>query len=208
LLSESRPNVFNKLLQPALEKVIEQEKQLPRHHNQTFDYVAFFSINIFYFTTDIKSLRLFMETILNKGLLPPALNLCQVPYTTFGEAFERFSVSLFQEVFEHLLTTLKFKCIPELEALGKLYCIDGSLFPVITKMLWAEYTTKHQALKLHLILDLNHMLPVNFIIGFFQFEFPSSFERLAYGRYYLHGRRGYMCFKLFDDIQKALSFFV
>jgi len=29
-------------------------------------------------------------------------------------------------------------------------CIDGSLFPVISSMLWAAYTTHHQALKLHL----------------------------------------------------------
>jgi hypothetical protein len=208
LLEESKPSVFNKLLQPALEKVIEQGKQLPRHHNQTFDYVAFFRLLIFYLTSDIKSLRLFIETILNKGLLSPGLNLCPVPYTTFGEAFERFSVSLFREVFEHLLTTLKFKCIPELEALGKLYCIDGSLFPVITKMLWAEYTTKHQALKLHLCLDLNHMLPVNFIIGSGNSsERQALRDMLEAGITYI-ADRGYMCFKLFDEIQKALSFFV
>lgn len=68
-------------------------------------------------------------------------------YTTFGEAFERFSVSLFQKIFEHLLTTLKYKSIPELETLGKRYCVDGSLFAVITSMLWAKYTEKHQAMK-------------------------------------------------------------
>ena len=208
LLEENKPSVFNKLLQPALEKVIEQGKQLPRHHNQTFDYVAFFRLLIFYFTSDIKSLRLLINTFLNKGLLPPALNLCSVPYTTFGEAFERFSVSLFIDVFEHLLTTLKFKCIPELDTLGKLYCIDGSLFPVIKNMLWAKYTEKHQALKLHLCLDLNHMLPVNFIIGpGNSSERQALRDMLEAGITYI-ADRGYMCFKLFDEIQEALSFFV
>ena len=71
-------------------------------------------------------------------------------------------------------------------------------------MLWAEYTTKHQALKLHLILDLNHMLPVNFFIGS-----GNSSERQALRDWLTVGityiaDRGYMCFKLFDDIQKAL----
>ena len=107
LLEVRSPNLFNKLLQPALEKVLEQERQLSHHHNQTFDYAMFFRILIYYFTTDIKSLRLFINTILNKGLLSPALELTPVPYTTFGEAFERFEVSLFQEVFEHLAAGLK-----------------------------------------------------------------------------------------------------
>jgi hypothetical protein len=165
LREESKPSVFKKLLQPALEKVEKQKRQLPRHPNQTYDYLSFFRALIFYFTTDVKSLRLFTNTYLNKGLLSPSLGLQKVAYTTFGEAFERFSISLFIDVFEHLLTTLKYKSIPELEALGKLYCIDGSLFPVITSMLWAEYTEKHQALKLHLCFEQGSMIPVKFIIG-------------------------------------------
>jgi hypothetical protein len=130
LREESKPSVFKKLLQPALGKVKEQEQRLPRHHNQTYNYSAFFRALIFYLTTEIKSLHSFIDTYLNNGLLPETLELRKVPYTTFGEAFERFDVTLFQEIFEHLLTTLKFKCIPELETLGKLYCIDGSLLEV------------------------------------------------------------------------------
>jgi hypothetical protein len=44
---ESKPSVFNKLLQPALEKVVGQGQQLSPHHNQPFDYVAFFRLLIF-----------------------------------------------------------------------------------------------------------------------------------------------------------------
>ena len=165
LHKESKPSVFNKLLEPALEKVNEQAQKLPYHHNQTYDYLAFFRSLIYFFTTDIPSLNLFINTYLKKGLLPPALGLQVVAYTTFGEAFERFSVSLFREVFEHLLETLKWKGIPELEAFGKLYCIDGSLFQVIINMFRSEYTSNHKALKLHLCFELNRMVPVNFIIG-------------------------------------------
>jgi len=32
-------------------------------------------------------------------------------------------------------------------------------------MLWAAYTTHHQALKLHLCFELNRMIPVDFWIG-------------------------------------------
>jgi len=48
---------------------------------------------------------------------------------------ERFSPRLFQAVFQHLLSTVSFKAIPELATLGTVCCIDGSLFPVISSML-------------------------------------------------------------------------
>jgi len=31
------------------------------------------------------------------------------------------------------------EAIPEIESLGVIYCIDGSLFPTMSSMLWAEY---------------------------------------------------------------------
>jgi hypothetical protein len=75
-------------------------------------------------------------------------------------------------------------------------------------MLWASYTEKHQALKLHLCFDLNRMLPVNFIIGSGNFRYRQALrDMLEAGVTYI-ADRGYMCFQLFDDIQKALSFFV
>jgi len=95
---------------------------------------------------------------LNNGLLPSALNLRPVPYSTIKEAFDRFSVKLFKEVFQYLLDNLPFKHLPESAKLGKLYCIDGSIFPVISSMQWAEYTSKSQAFKMHLCLELNRIL--------------------------------------------------
>ena len=75
LNKESKPSVFNKFLQPALEKVNEQTRNLRRNHNQTYDYPAFFRALIYFFTTDISSLNLFINTYLKKGLLPAALGL-------------------------------------------------------------------------------------------------------------------------------------
>ncbi len=66
-------------------------------------------------------MKLLINGLLNKGLLPNELELRQVPYSTFSDAFERFSPELFRAVFQHLLQTLHFKKIPELMALGTLY---------------------------------------------------------------------------------------
>ncbi len=71
-----------------------------------------------------------------------------MPRSTFNEAFERFSPDLFRAVFVFLLGTLTLQTVPELAALGVFYCIDGSLFPTLRSMRWAEYKTTCQAVKL------------------------------------------------------------
>jgi hypothetical protein len=75
-------------------------------------------------------------------------------------------------------------------------------------MLWAEYTSKHQALKLHLCFELNRMIPVNFIIGSGNSSERQALKTMLEGGITYIADRGYMCFQLFHDIQEALSFFV
>jgi len=118
--------VFDQLLEPVDEFVQKQDSELLKHPNQKFRYYDFFRLLMYFFISGGKSLKLFLKTDLNKGLLPTTLRLRPVAYSTFGEAFERFEVFNFQAVFQHLLKTGPFKQIPELAALGKLYCIDGS----------------------------------------------------------------------------------
>ncbi|MCP4935343.1 MAG: transposase, partial [bacterium] len=188
------PTVFDQLLEPVDEFVRNQDRELPKHHNQKFSYYDFFRLLMYFFVSEGKSLKLFIVTKLNKGLLAETLQLRPVPYSTFGEAFERFPVTLFQAVFQHLLSTVAFRAIPELTALGRLYCIDGSLFPVISSMLWAEYTSKHPSLKLHLCFELNRMLPVEFLVTAANFsEREALLNMLKSGITYI-ADRGYMSF--------------
>ena len=84
---------------------------------------------IYYFVSGSKSLKLLINTQLNLGLLPAALGLQPVPYSTCQEAFERFSPRLFQAVFQHLLTTVSFKAIPELAAFGTVIALTGRCSP-------------------------------------------------------------------------------
>ena len=200
--------VFDQILEPLEDFVRNQDQELPKHPNQKFGYYDFFRLLMYFFVSEGKSLRLFIDTLLNKGLVPKNLHLRVVPYSTFGEAFERFSVNLFQEVFQYLLSTVPFKQIPELAALGTLYCIDGSLFPVINSMLWAEYTEKHQSLKRHLCFELNRMLPVEFLVTAANFnEREALIKMLVAGITYI-GDRGYMSFKIAHEIVQAQAHFV
>jgi hypothetical protein len=203
-----QPTVFHKLLEPVKDFVKEQDHHLPKHPRQKYAYEDFFCLLIYYFASGATSLKLLVQTRLNNGLLPPELGLRPVPYSTCQEAFERFSPRLFQAVFQHLLSTVSFKAVPELASLGTLCCIDGSLFPVISSMLWAEYTGKHQALKLHLCFELNRMIPVDFWVGS-----GNSSERdalrtmLTAGVTYI-ADRGYMSFQLCSEVCQAQAHFI
>ncbi len=203
-----QPTVFDQLLEPVDDFVRNQDSELAKHHNQKFSYYDFFRLLIYFFVAEGKSLKLFIVTKLNKGLLSEALKLRRVPHSTFGEAFERFPVTLFQLVFQHLLSSVRFRSIPELAALGRLYCIDGSLFPVISSMLWAKYTSKHQALKLHLCFELNRMLPVEFLVTAANFsEREALLQMLKAGVTYI-ADRGYMSFRVCSEVVQANAHFV
>ena len=204
----SAPLIFEELISPIDEFIEKQDAGLPRHHNQKFGYYSFFRILIYFFAAGEKSLKLFITTKLNKGLLPATVNLQPVPYSTANEAFERFSINLFRDVFQYLLQTVPFKQIPELAALGTLCCIDGSLFPVINSMLWAEYTSKHQSLKLHLCLELNRMIATEFLVSAAIYsERQALIKMLKAGVTYI-ADRGYMSFALCHKVVESEAHFV
>ena len=202
------PTVFQKLLEPVERFVQEQSQQLPKHPNEKYTYEAFFRLLIYYFVSGTKSLKLLINTQLNLGLLPAALGLQPVPYSTCQEAFERFSPRLFQAVFQHLLANVSFKAIPELAAFGTVCCIDGSLFPVISSMLWAAYTSHHQALKLHLCFELNRMIPVDFWVGSGNSSERQALRRLLVAGVTYIADRGYLSFQLCADICHAQAHFL
>jgi Transposase DDE domain len=207
-VSAEQPTVFQELIEPVQDFVREQNHRLPKHRNQKYGYADFFRLLIYYFVSGTTGLKLLIQTRLNVGLLPPELGLRPVPYSTCQEAFERFSPRLFQAVFQHLLSRVSFKAVPELAALGTLCCIDGSLFPVISSMLWAEYTSKHQALKLHLCFELNRMIPVDFWVGSGNSSEREALRRLlAAGVTYI-ADRGYMSFQLCQEVCQAHAHFI
>lgn len=148
-----------------------------------------------------------IEMKLKHGRLPKRLGLQYVAYTTCYEAFERFSVTLFQDVFKYLLTQFSFKQVPELMPLGRLHCIDGSVFPVISSMLWAEYRSKHQALKLHLCFELNRMIPTAFIVTAANSSERNALLTMLEASVTSIGDRGYLSFKLCHAVVQQQAHF-
>lgn len=195
--------VFDALLAPIQAFVENQDQQRTPHHNETFSYAAFFRLLAYYVVSDIPSIALFITTSLKKGLLSPALKLPYVPRSTFNDAFERFAPDLFRAVFVFLLSSLSLQVVPEIATLGVFYCIDGSLFPTISIMQWAEYTSTSQALKLHLCFELNRMIPVDILVGSGKSSERHALRQMLTAGVTYIADRGYVCFQLFQDVLNA-----
>lgn len=207
-INYQQPSVFDKVMEPVQLFIEKQNQELTPHQLEKFSYQEFFRLLVFYFVSDIPSIALLLNTYLKKDLLSPALKLQKVPRSTFNDAFERFSPDLFKAVFFQLIKTLNLKAIPELAALGTLYCIDGSLFPILCSMMWAKYKQKCRAAKMHLCFELNRMIPVDIIVGTGNSnERDALRQMLATGVTYI-ADRGYVCFQLFHDILQAQAHLV
>lgn len=200
-----KPTVFDKFLEPVQPFVEEQGQKLTPHYNEKFPFQKFFRLLIYFFVSEYKSISLFLD-MLQKGLIPPELNLGKVPHSTFSDAFERFSSDLFKAIFISLLSTMSLKAIPELEALGILYCVDGSLFPTLACMLWAEYKKNSQAIKMHLCFELNRMIPVEIIIGSGNSSERDALLKMLKETATYIADRGYASFRVFHEIVLAKSF--
>jgi hypothetical protein len=199
---------FDKLLEPVQPFVDELAQKLTPHHNEKYFFPEFFRIMIFYFVSGIPSAKLLINGYLKEDLLQSELNLAKVPYSTFSDAFERFGPDLFKSIFISLLGSISLMSVPEFSTLGLLYCVDGSLFPTLCSMSWAEYKKNSNAIRLHLCFELNRMIPADFIIGS-----GNSSERKALRKMLTAGAtyiadRGYGSFKIFHDIKQAQAHFV
>ncbi len=204
----SNPNstTFDELLHPLEKQLAEIEESRTPHHREVLSFSAFVRLLIYYFTKrDVESGRQLLTATLSAA---PALGLQAVKRSTFFDAFQRFPVEWFVTLLATLLTTVVWKAIPELETLGTLYCVDGSLFPALATMLWAEYQTDHPAIRLHLCFELNRMLVVQFMVAEGNSNEKAALrEMLEAGVTYI-ADRGYVSFPLLTDIVTAGAHFV
>jgi hypothetical protein len=196
---------FDQLIAPIMTKVNAIEASRTIHHRESLTFAAFVRLLIYYFVTPTESGRQLLTDVLSAA---PSLGVAKVARATFFDGFNRFPVVWFQTLLGTVLRVTRWQTIPEMAVLGQLYCIDGSLFPALAKMVWAEYKSKSQAIKLHLCFELNRMIAVQFVV-----EAGNSSEREALRQMLQAGvtyiaDRGYVCFQLLADIVAAQAHFV
>lgn len=202
---EANCTTFDQLIAPIMTKVNAIEASRTVHHRESLTFAAFVRLLVYYFVTPTESGRQLLTDVLSAA---PSLGLAKVERSTFFDGFNRFPVVWFQLLLGTVLTVTSWQTIPEMAVLGQLYCIDGSLFPALTKMVWAEYKSQSQAIKLHLCFELNRMIAVQFVV-----DAGNSSEREALRQMLQAGvtyiaDRGYVCFQLLADIVAAQAYFV
>ncbi len=203
----ARPELttFEVLFAPLETPLAHHEIEHPPHHREVLAFTGFVRLLVYHFTQGCESGRQLLTDSLSAA---SELGLPQVASSTFFDAFQRFPSSWLATLLSYLLVAVAWKTIPELEALGKLYCVDGSLFPAMLNMLWAEYTSQHRAIRLHLCFELNRMLAVQFLV-----EAGNSNEKKALLKMLEAGvtymaDRGYFSYPLLAVIVAAQAFFV
>ena len=196
---------FDELCEPINSFLEQHEQDHPPHHRETLHFADFVRKLIYHFAKNCASGR---QLVTDLETAPLELELGEVKRSTFFDAFQRFPVVWFANLLAYLLAAVGWQAIPELDALGKLYCVDGSLFPALASMLWAEYTNKHQAVRLHLCFELNRMIPAHFLVDTGKSnEKKALLEMLEAGVTYI-ADRGYLSFPLLAAIVIAEACFI
>ncbi len=203
--SSPQPTTFDQLLQPLQAPLDELEAARKVHPRETLSLRAFTHLLVYYFTDAVKSGRQLLTATLSCA---PELGLRPVKRSTFFDGFNRFPVRYFQLLFGLLLSTLPLQVIPELAPLGRLLCVDGSLFPALASMYWAQYQSGCNALRLHLAFELNRMVVVEILVTSGKSNERTALrEMLEAGVTYIVDR-GYVSFPLLAQIADGGAYFV
>ena len=169
----SATTTFDELLRPLQEPLAQHARDHPPHYLEKLHFADFVRLLIYYFTAGCQSGRLLL-TDLDSAV--PELNLRPVKRATFFDAFQRFPVAWWAQLFTFVLEAVTWQAIPELAALGKLYCVDGSIFPAIATMLGAQFlvadgnSNEKRALIKMLAADVTYIADR----GYFAFYLPQA----------------------------------
>jgi hypothetical protein len=200
--------LFNILLQP-LEAVMASMSEIIDHkcNSQKLFFSDFVNKLLFGYIYPVSSLRnLVLELETND--MCRALDLTATPFSTLKDGFLRFDSKYFKQIFESVLERTVMQSVPDLEEMGSLRVIDGSLFPTLVSMSWTSYRKAKNAFKLHLSFDLNRMIPAEFWVGTGKSSERKFLESIVKAGVTYIADRGYFSFELMAKISQMEAFFV
>ena len=199
---------FNALLEPCAEFLItEGEKIDKKADSKKLFFANFFKIIVFGIVGQVKTLKL-LTTELKSSPTAKTLELVSVPYNTLRDGFHRFNYKYFEKLFSQVLQSFQYKNVPELEELGAFRLIDGSIFPTLACIFWAEYKSKKNAIKLHLSFNLNQMIPSEFLVDTGNSCERSFLKSILRESITYIADRGYFSFEVIHKISKAMAFYI
>jgi len=200
--------VFHELLRPLYPHLKEEADALKGDVETYKLSLYFFALNLLYgCIKGIKSISL-LATEIKTSPEASALGLVVASRSMYSEAFVRYDPAIFRRIFYAVLERLNFLEVPEIKTLGRLLCIDGSVFPALSTMDWACYQKAGNAIKLHLAFELNRMLPVRFLATAANASEISALRAMIEAGVTYIADRGYVSFSLFHAICEQHAYFV
>ncbi len=200
--------VFDELMSPLTNYVEQSGSKIDKKSgSKVLHFEDFLRITVFGLSIGVGSLRKLIKEL---DTNPSAILLClpKVAYSTFRDAFTRFKILYFNELYTKVLSDFDWSKVEELKNLGCLKAVDGSLFPTLRSMEWANYKSSFKALKLHLSFNLNTCCPNEFLISEGnQSERSFLIAILEQGVTYICDR-GYFSFDVLNAMNKIGALFV
>lgn len=201
-------STFDKIIEPAVPFIRENQDLLPGDQEKCIlSFTAFITNMLFGIFSKIKSVRQ-MITEIETSPAARSIGLVKASRSMYSEAFTRYRPELFKNIFISLLKSCNFMEIPEIKHLGKIFLIDGSVFPAVMKMEWAEYKKGFNALKFHLSFNLNFMIPADFLVTEGKFSERNFLAHVVKRGITYICDRGYVSFDIFRHISESEAFFI
>ena len=199
---------FEKIIEPVILLIKEERNRLKNDEKLYKLSLYYFMVSLIYAVINkTQSIRLLITEIKTNPDLKK-LGFVLASPSMYSEAFSRYKPEVFQRIFAKLIEIIEIKDIPEIRTLGRFILFDGSLFPAFKNMEWAQYTSKCQALKMHLAYELNRMIPVQFMSSEANYSERKAFmELLEAGVTYITDR-GYLAFDIFQQVTEKQAFFI
>jgi hypothetical protein len=201
-------NVFDKILEPVFPLIKEAQDKIPGDSNDYKLSLLPFTVNLlFAIICRIETIGK-LVTEIKSSPVAEALALVKASKSMYSEAFRRYDSSIWRNIFYQLLKTLNFSHIPEINQLGRILLVDGSLFPAIASMQWAHYKKTANAIKLQLAFELNRMIPVEFLCTNGNFSEKKFLTQILKKGITYVCDRGYISFPMFKKICMESAYFI
>jgi hypothetical protein len=201
-------NVFDKILEPVFPLIKEAQDKIPGDSNDYKLSLLPFTVNLlFAIICRIETIGK-LVTEIKSSPVAEALELVKASKSMYSEAFRRYDSSIWRNIFYQLLKTLNFSHIPEINQLGRILLVDGSLFPAIASMQWAHYKKTANAIKLQLAFELNRMIPVEFLCTNGNFSEKKFLTQILKKGITYVCDRGYISFPMFKKICMESAYFI
>ena len=144
---------FHKLIEPISQLLEENRVNIENDTAQKLNFKIFLTLLLYFYLKGIDTLRSLI-TDLNTNPDSSQVGLFPVGLSTIHDAFYRYPLKVFQNIYFYLLQSLSVHETDEFKELGRLILTDGSVFRMAISDFWADFRKKTKDINCIFILNL------------------------------------------------------